>query len=136
MVHVPEHAPLDVAEEEPRLRGDEREDEDRVLERVLVEALRVRVLQVVEEPEQLQEDLGRLLALDGIGDAPDHRRHRGVLDAVVDGLELLVDEEGEEVAPPDLAVEDLPHRGEGRVGQPRELDEVHEHDVDVLEATP
>ena len=54
-------------------------------------------------------------------------------DAVVDGLELLVDEEGQHVATPHLAVEDLAHRGEGRVGDARQLHQVLQHQVEVLE---
>jgi hypothetical protein len=48
-------------------------------------------------------------------------------------LELLVDEHRHEVAAPDLAVDDLAHRLEGRVGQSGELHEVDEEQVQVLE---
>ena len=57
----------------------------------------------------------------------------GLVDPVVDGLELLVDEQGQEVAAPDLAVEHLPDRGEGAVGDAREAGQVHEDDVQVLQ---
>jgi hypothetical protein len=58
---------------------------------------------------------------------------RPVADPVVDRLELLVDEHRHEVAPPDLAVQDLPHRLERRVREARQLHEVEEQEVDVLE---
>ena len=90
----------------------------------------------MEQPEELQEDLGRLLPLQRRLDPPDDRGHRGVADPVVDRLELLVDEEGQQVAAPHLAVEDRPHRGEGPVGDPRELDEVGQQQVQVLEGLP
>jgi hypothetical protein len=54
----------------------------------------------------------------------------------VDGLELAVDEQGEEVAAAYLAVEDLPHRGEGRVGDAGDAHEVGQENVQVLEGVP
>ena len=61
------------------------------------------------------------------------RRDRPVADAVVDRLELLVDEHRHEVAAADLAVEDLAHGVEGRVRQARQLHQVDEQQVQVLE---
>ena len=54
----------------------------------------------------------------------------------MDGLELLVDEEGEQGAAPDLAVDHLPHRGEGRVGDAALLHQVVQDEVQVLERLP
>ena len=60
----------------------------------------------------------------------------GVGDAVVDGLELLVDDQGEEGAAADLPVDHLAHRSEGRVGDARLLHEVVQDEVQVLEGLP
>src|SRR3990172_199171 len=138
LLHVapPQHPFLDVREEQPRLRGDEREQQDGVAQLLVSESLGVRVLQVVEQAEELEEHLRRLPALERVPDAEDERGNRGVADAVVDGLELLVDQKRQEVAPSDLAIDQLPHRGEGGVRQPRELNEVEEEDVKVLEGLP
>ena len=59
-----------------------------------------------------------------------------VADAVVDRLELLVDEHRHEVAAPHLAVDDLAHRLEGGVRQPGELHEVEQEEVQVPEGLP
>ena len=45
---------------------------------VLVGPLGVGVLEVVEQPEELEEDLGRLLALRRARDRADHGRDGGV----------------------------------------------------------
>ena len=98
--------------------------------------VRVGVLQVVQEPEELQEHLGGLPALQRVRDLADDPAHRPVADAVVDRLELLVDEQRDEVAAPHLAVDDLPHRQERGVRQARELHEVDQDEVQVLERLP
>src|SRR6266571_4280954 len=59
--------------------------------------------------------------------------HDRIKNPAVDGLELLVDEEGQQMAAPHLPVEDRPHRGEGPVGDPGELHQVGQQQVQVLE---
>src|SRR6185436_18916380 len=63
----------------------------------------------------------------------DQAAHGPVADAVVHRLELLVDQERQEVAAPHLAVDDLAHGVEGRVRQTRELDQIEQQQVQVLE---
>jgi anti-sigma regulatory factor (Ser/Thr protein kinase) len=127
---------VDVGQQEPGLRDDEGERQQGVAKRVLGEPVGVGELQVVEEPEELQKDLRRLPSLGRLRDLANELPDGGVADPVVNRLELLVDDHGHEVAPPDLAVQDLPHRVEGGVGQPGELDEVEEQQVEVLEGLP
>ena len=71
-----EDPPLDVREEQPRLGDDEGEGEDGVPQVLLRQARRVGVLQVVQEPEELQEHLGRLAALQRVRDPADDPAHR------------------------------------------------------------
>ena len=132
-VLAPQHAPLDVGQQQARLRHDEREQQDRVAQHLLRQVLGVGVLEVVQQPEQLQEHLGGLAALHRVGDLADQPAHGAVADAVVDGLELLVDQERQQVAAPHFPVDDLAHRVERRVRQARELDEVEQQQVQVLE---
>ena len=127
---------LDVGEEEARLGDDEREQQDRVAQLLLGQPRGVGVLQVVQQPEELEEHLRRLPPVRGVGDPADDPAHRPVADAVVDRLELLVDEHRHEVAAPHLAEEDLAHRLEGRVRQARQLHHVEEEQVQVPERLP
>ena len=135
-LHGLEHPALQVGQEQPRLGGHQGEEEDRVLELVLRGPGGVRVLEVVQEAEELQEHLGRLLADQGVLDPVDGGRDGGALDAVVDGLELLVDQQGQQVAPADLAVEGLPHRRERGVRDPGEARQVLQDQVQVLQGLP